>query len=63
MKSVERDDRLTFFILDHSQKELIDNALKKQSQQMRAENVNVIKLINVKTMNIKKAENMNEKQE
>jgi hypothetical protein len=63
MKSVERDDRLTFFILDHSQKELIDNALKKQSQQMRAENVNVIKLISVRAMNVKKAENMNEKQE
>jgi hypothetical protein len=63
MKLAERDDRLTFFILDCSQKELIDNALKKQSQQMRQKYVNVIKLISIKAMNIKKAENMNEKQE
>jgi hypothetical protein len=63
MKLAERDNRLTFFILNHSQKELIDNALKKQSQQMRQEHVNIIKLINVRVINMKKAENMNEEQE
>ncbi len=31
MRLVEKDDRLTSFTLSHSQKELIDNALKKQS--------------------------------
>ncbi len=32
MRLVERNDRLTSFTLSHSQKKLIDNALKKQSQ-------------------------------
>jgi len=59
MKSTERNNRLTFFILNRAQKELIDNALKKQNQQMRAENVNVIKLVSVRAMNIKKVKNMN----
>ncbi len=62
MRLAERDNRLTSFILSHSQKELIDNALKKQSQQMRAKHVNVIKLTNVRTMITKKAENTDKKQ-
>ncbi len=62
MKFIERNDRLTSFALSRSQKELIDNALKKQNQQMRAENVNIIRLINVKAMIMKKAKNTNEKQ-
>lgn len=62
MKLTERSDRLTFFALSRSQKKLIDNALKKQSQQMRAEHVNVIRLTSVKVMITKKAENTDEKQ-
>jgi hypothetical protein len=63
MKSAERNDRLTFFVLDHSQKELINNALKKQNQRMKAENISIIRLVSVKATNVKKAKNMNEKQE
>jgi len=62
MKLAERDDRLTSFTLSRSQKELIDNALKKQSQQMRTEHVNVIRLTSVRAMIMKKAENTDEKQ-
>ncbi len=62
MKLTERNDSLTSFILNHSQKELIDNALKKQSQQMRIEHVNIIRLTSIKTMIMKKAENTDEKQ-
>jgi len=62
MRLAERDDRLTFFILSHSQKKLIDNALKKQDQQMRAEHVDVIKLTSVRATITKKAENTDEKQ-
>lgn len=35
----------------------------KQSQQIKAENIIVIKLINVRVMNIKKMKNTDEKQE
>ncbi len=62
MKLTERSDRLTSFALSHSQKELIDNALKKQSQQMRAKHINVIRLTSVRAMITKKAENTDEKQ-
>ncbi len=62
MKLAERDDRLTSFTLNHSQKKLIDNALKKQNQQMRAEHVNVIRLTSVRATITKKAENTDEKQ-
>jgi len=62
MRFIERNDRLTSFTLNHSQKELIDNALKKQSQQMKAEHVDVIRLTSVKAMIMKKAENTDEKQ-
>jgi len=62
MKLAEKDDRLTSFTLSCSQKELIDNALKKQSQQMRTEHVDVIRLTSVKAMIMKKAENTDEKQ-
>ncbi len=61
MKFAERDDRLTSFTLSCSQKKLIDNALKKQSQQMRAEHVDVIRLTSVRAMIMKKAENTDEK--
>ncbi len=62
MRLAERDDRLTSFTLSHSQKKLIDNALKKQSQQMRAEHVDIIRLTSVRAMITKKAENTDEKQ-
>ncbi len=62
MRFIERNDRLTSFTLNHSQKELIDNALKKQSQQMKAEHVDVIRLTSVRAMIMKKAENTDEKQ-
>ncbi len=62
MRLAERDDRLTSFTLSRSQKELIDNALKKQNQQMRAEHVNVIRLTSVRAIIMKKAENTDEKQ-
>jgi len=62
MKLIERNDRLTSFTLSYFQKELIDNALKKQSQQMKAKHVNIIKLTSVKTMIMKKAKNTDEKQ-
>ena len=62
MRLAEKDDRLTSFTLSHSQKELIDNALKKQSQQMRAEHVDVIRLTSVRATITKKAENTDEKQ-
>jgi len=62
MRLAERNDRLTSFALNHSQKELINNALKKQSQQMRVEHVNVIRLTSVKAMITKKAKNTDEKQ-
>jgi len=62
MRFVERNDRLTSFTLNHSQKELIDNALKKQSQQMKAEHVDVIRLTSVRAMIMKKAKNTDEKQ-
>ncbi len=62
MKLVEKSDRLTSFALSRSQKELIDNALKKQSQQMKAEHVNIIRLTSVRAMITKKAENTDEKQ-
>ena len=62
MKFAERDDRLTSFALSRSQKELIDNALKKQSQQMRTEHVDVIRLTSVRATITKKAENTDEKQ-
>jgi len=62
MKLAERDDRLTSFALNCSQKELIDNALKKQNQQMKTEHVNVIRLTSVKATITKKAENTDEKQ-
>ncbi len=62
MKLAERSDRLTSFTLSCSQKELIDNALKKQSQQMRVEHVDVIRLTSVKAMIMKKAENTDKKQ-
>ena len=62
MRFVERNDRLTSFTLNHSQKELIDNALKKQNQQMKAKHVDVIRLTSVRAMITKKAENTNEKQ-
>ncbi len=62
MKLAERNDRLTSFALSCSQKKLIDNALKKQSQQMRAEYVDVIRLTSVRATITKKAENTNEKQ-
>ncbi len=62
IKLIERDDRLTSFALNHFQKELIDNALKKQSQQMRAEHVDIIKLTSVKAMITKKTKNTDEKQ-
>jgi len=62
MKLVERSDRLTSFALSRSQKELINNALKKQSQQMKAEHVNIIRLTSVRAMITKKAENTDEKQ-
>ncbi len=62
MRLAEKDDRLTSFTLSHSQKELIDNALKKQNQQMRAEHVDIIRLTSVRAMITKKAENTDEKQ-
>jgi len=62
MRLVEKDDRLTSFTLSHSQKELIDNALKKQNQQMRAKHVDIIRLTSVRAMITKKAENTDEKQ-
>jgi len=62
MRFIERNDRLTSFTLNHSQKKLIDNALKKQSQQMKAEHVDVIRLTSVRAMIMKKAENTDEKQ-
>ncbi len=61
MRFVEKDDRLTSFTLNFFQKELIDNALKKQSQQMRAEHVDIIKLTSVRAMITKKAKNTDEK--
>jgi len=62
MRLAEKNDRLTSFTLSHSQKELIDNALKKQNQQMRAEHVDIIRLTSVRAMITKKAENTDEKQ-
>ncbi len=62
MRLAEKDNRLTSFTLSHSQKELIDNALKKQNQQMRAEHVDIIRLTSVRAMITKKAENTDEKQ-
>ncbi len=62
MKLAEKDDRLTSFALSHSQKELIDNALKKQNQQMKAKHVDVIRLTSVRATIMKKAENTDEKQ-
>ena len=62
MRLAERDDRLTSFTLSHSQKKLINNALKKQSQQMKAEHVDIIRLTSVRAMTMKKAENTDEKQ-
>jgi len=62
MRLAERDDRLTSFALSHSQKELINNALKKQNQQMKVEHVNVIRLTSVRATIMKKAENTDEKQ-
>ena len=62
MRLVERSNRLISFTLSCSQKELINNALKKQNQQMRTEHVNIIRLTSVKTMIMKKAENTDEKQ-
>ncbi len=62
MKLVEKSDRLTSFTLSCSQKELIDNALKKQNQQMRVEHVKIIRLTSVKATIMKKAKNTNEKQ-
>jgi len=62
MRLAERDDRLTSFALSHSQKELINNALKKQNQQMKVEHVNVIRLTSVRATITKKAENTDEKQ-
>jgi len=62
MRLAEKDDRLTSFTLSHSQKELIDNALKKQNQQMRAEHVDIIRLTSVRATITKKAENTDEKQ-
>ncbi len=41
---------------------MIDNVLKKQSQQMKAEHVDVIRLTNVRAMITKKAENTDKKQ-
>ncbi len=62
MRLAERDDRLTSFALSYSQKELINNALKKQNQQMKVEHVNVIRLTSVRATITKKAENTDEKQ-
>ncbi len=62
MRLAEKDDRLTSFALSHSQKELINNALKKQNQQMKVEHVNVIRLTSVRATIMKKAENTDEKQ-
>ncbi len=62
MRFVERNNRLTSFTLSCSQKELIDNALKKQNQQIKAEHVNIIRLTSVRAMITKKAKNTNEKQ-
>ncbi len=62
IKLVERSDRLTSFALSRSQKQLIDNALKKQSQQMKAKHVDIIRLTSVRAMITKKAENTDEKQ-
>jgi len=62
MRFAEKDDRLTSFTLNHCQKKLIDNALKKQNQQIRTEHVNIIKLTSVKAMIMKKAKNTDEKQ-
>ncbi len=62
MRLIEKDDRLTSFTLNHSQKKLINNALKKQNQQMKIKHVDVIKLTSVKAMIMKKAENTDEKQ-
>ncbi len=62
MKLAEKHDRLTSFALSHSQKELIDNALKKQNQQMKAKHVDVIRLTSVRATIMKKAENTDEKQ-
>ncbi len=62
MRLAEKDDRLTSFTLSHSQKKLINNALKKQSQQMKAEHVDIIRLTSVRAMITKKAKNTDEKQ-
>jgi len=62
MKLTERNDKLIFFTLSHFQKKLIDNVLKKQNQQMKAEHVDVIRLTSVKAMIMKKAKNTDEKQ-
>ena len=59
MKLAEKHDRLTSFALSHSQKKLINNALKKQNQQMKAEHVDIIRLTHVRAMIMKKAENTN----
>ena len=62
MKLTERNDKLIFFTLSYFQKKLIDNVLKKQNQQMKAEHVDVIRLTSVKAMIMKKAKNTDEKQ-
>ena len=62
MRFAERNDRLIFFALSHSQKKLINNALKKQSQQMKVEHVDIIRLTSVRAMITKKAKNTDEKQ-
>lgn len=62
MKSVERNDRITFFILDCFQKELINNALKEQNQRMKMINVSIIRLVSVRIMKIKNMKNINEEE-
>jgi len=62
MKSVERNDRMTFFILDCFQKELINNALKEQNQRMKMINVSIIRLVSVRIMKIKNMKNINEEE-
>ncbi len=62
MKSVERNDRMTFFILDCFQKKLINNALKEQNQRMKMINVSIIRLVSVRIMKIKNMKNINEEE-
>ncbi len=62
MKLVERNDRMTFFILDCFQKELINNALKEQNQRMKMINVSIIRLVSVRIMKIKNMKNINEEE-